>query len=210
VSGHTRLKLILGAILLLTCVAACGDGGHQVSSNAPPSDAATTAASTTAAAAATTTTTGAASFRVPGADNSIPDFGGEAPVAERERAAAALAAFLNARAGGRWAKACAYLARATHTQLERVGGAAKGNAGGCGMALRALSSGGGGGTSGLHSETLAGAVAALRVEGKRAFALYHGRDKGKYVMPMVNEGEVWKVGELAPLSYPIGASGAVP
>ena len=124
--------------------------------------------------------------------------------------AATLAAFLAARAGGEWSKACPYLARAMRAQVEKFAGAAKGSIVDCGTALRALSGGGGGGTSGLRGETLAGAPAALRVGGKSAFALYYGRDKSKYVMPMVKEGGVWKVSQLAPLSYPLGASGGAP
>ena len=82
---------------------------------------------------------GAASFRAPSGDNSIPDYGSEAPPSERERAAVALAAFLRARAGGDWATACTYLAATTRTQLERLLGGAKAKAGGCARVLAELS-----------------------------------------------------------------------
>jgi len=53
-------------------------------------------------------------------------------------------------------------------------------------------------------------VAALRVKGKGAFALFHGPNASKYVMPMVNEGGAWKMSQLAPVAYPLGAPGAAP
>lgn len=225
---------LLCAVVAVAGLAACGSGGGGASSAtataaSAPTGATTTPAITTSATPAPAARTapkapssagssssggtggGAASFRESHGDNSIPDFGSEAPLAERERAATTLAAFLAARAGGEWAKACPYLARATRAQVEKFAGATtKGNAVACGTALRALSGGGGGGTSGLRGETLAGAPAALRVGGKSAFALYYGRDKSKYVMPMVKEGDAWKVSQLAPLSYPLGASGGAP
>ena len=227
--------VLLCAVVAVAGLAACGSSGGGVSSvrttaASAPTATTTTPATTTGATPAPAAKTapkapssppsssfaaggaggGAASFREPHGDNSIPDFGGEASAGEQARAARTLAAFLDARAGGEWAKACPYLARATRAQVERFAGAAKGNAVGCGAALRALSGGGGGGRSELSGETLAGAPAALRVEGKSAFALYYGQDKSKYVMPMVKEGDAWKIGQLAPLSYPLGASGGVP
>lgn len=151
---------------------------------------------------------GAASFRAPSGDNSIPDYGSEAPPSERERATAALAAFLRARAGGDWATACTYLAAATRTQLERFLGAAKAKqAGGCARVLGELSKG-----SAAHAETLtlAGGVVALRIKGTSAFALFHGPKSSKYVMPMRSEGGAWKMSQLAPLPYPLGSTGATP
>ncbi|HWX44979.1 MAG TPA: hypothetical protein VNY52_06625, partial [Solirubrobacteraceae bacterium] len=138
----------------------------------------------------------AASFRTPGGDNSIPDYGNEAPPTERQRATAALAAFLRARANGEWSKACTYLAGTTRSQLERLAGASKGRVSGCGPILAALSKG----PASTRADTLTAGVASLRIKGNSAFALYHGPKGSKYVMPLRNEGGAWKVSELAPIA----------
>ncbi len=163
--------------------------------------------STTSASPSSASGGGAASFRASSGDNSIPDYGSEAPPSERERAAAALAAFLHARAGGDWATACMYLAAATRTQLERLLGGAKAKAGGCARVLAELSK-----STAAHAETitLTAGVAALRVKGTSAFALFHGPKGSKYVIPMRSEGGAWKMSQLAPLPYPLGSAGATP
>ncbi len=148
---------------------------------------------------------GAASFRAPSGDNSIPDYGSEASPSEREHAATALAAFLRTRANGEWAAACTYLAAATRTQFERLLGGAKAKAGGCARVLAELSK-----STAAHAETLTltAGVAALRVKGTSAFALFYGPKHSKYVMPMHNEAGAWKMSQLAPLPYPLGSAGA--
>jgi hypothetical protein len=228
-----RALLLLVALSPAAGLTACGGGGTSAST-AASSVASAPAATSTATSTPTHTATaaqppakaphqappsasggsssggGGASFREPHADNSIPDFGAEASTGELARATAALAAFLHARAGGEWAAACVYLAGPTRVQLERFGGAAKGGSKGCGTALAALSGGGGHGASPSRAETLTGSVAALRVKGNSAFALYRGPNGNKYVMPMVKEGGAWKIGQLAPIAYPIGTTGAAP
>ncbi len=231
--------LLLAAVLAAVGLAACGSGSPTsttvtVSASAP---AATSATPTTAPATTPSTPTastkpaesaarspspspspssssgsggGAAGFRARSGDNSIPNYGSEAPPTERERATTALAAFLRARAGGEWPRACTYLAATTRTQIERLLGAAKGKAqaGGCGRILAALSKG----PAAAHADslTLTGGVVALRIKGKSAFALFHGPKGSKYVMPMTSEGGAWKMSQLAPLPYPLGSAGAAP
>ena len=212
----TRLALSALAIVLLALgFAACGGSGPPRGSTAEASNpAATTAPSATSTTAATTGSAvggsgaGAAGFRVAHGENSIPDFGSEAPAAERERAAVALAAYLKARAGGEWARACVYLARSTRKRLEGYAGAAKGGSGGCGMLLGALSTGAA--VDRADPLTGGGRVVALRVQGESAFALFYGANGSKYVMPMASERGQWKVGQVAPLAYPLSASGGVP
>jgi hypothetical protein len=148
---------------------------------------------------------GATGFRTPSGDNSIPDYGSEAPAGEREHAATALAAFLRARANGEWAAACTYLATATRTQFERLLGGPKAKAGGCARVLAELSK-----STAAHAETLTltSGVAALRVKGTSAFALFYGPKHSKYVMPMRSEAGAWKMSQLEPLPYPLGSAGA--
>jgi hypothetical protein len=150
---------------------------------------------------------GAASFRAPSGDDSIPDYGSEASPSEREHAATALAAFLRARANGEWATACTYLAATTRKQFERLLGGPKAKAGGCARVLAALSK-----STAAHAETLTltAGVAALRIKATSAFALFHGPKGSKYVMPMRSEGGAWKMSQLAPLPYPLGSAGSTP
>jgi hypothetical protein len=219
--------LLLAAVLSATGVAACGGGGSSVSSTAvstvAPRVASTTTSSSAVAAAkpagraprrsspssgsaAGGSGGGAASFRAPHTDNSIPNFGSEAPASEQQRATAVLAGYLRARAGGEFSRACSYLALATRGELERLAGGANGQSKGCGAILAALSRG----PAASRADPLAGGVAALRVRAKSAFALFHGPGNSKYVMPMVSEGGAWKVSQLAPLAYPLGMPAATP
>jgi len=152
---------------------------------------------------------GAASFRVQGGDNSIPEYGQEASASERARAETTLAAYLRARARGDWQAACAELAAATRAQLEQLGRAAakaKGVTEGCGPILQTLS----GASAATRANALVSGVAALRVKGTTAFALFHGPRGSKYMVTMRQEGGAWKVSELAPIPYPLGTTPPAP
>ncbi|HWY19090.1 MAG TPA: hypothetical protein VNY27_10335 [Solirubrobacteraceae bacterium] len=239
-SSSKHALLLLAAAVSAGGLLACGEGSGSTASTATPSVASTpattsapaastptaTTPTTTATTTPTSTTTppttprpgspsgsastgsggGAASFRAPRGDNSIPDFGAEAPASERARATAALAAFLRARASGDWSTACSQLSATTRKQLETFTRASKGNAKGCGPVLAALSTG----PAASRADTLTGGVAALRIKGTSAFALFHGPHNSKYVMPLVDEGGAWKMGQLAPLPYPLGTTAAAP
>ncbi len=228
---YKRALLALLAALSTVGLAACGEGSGSTATITSTSAASTPATTSTSAPAASTPTPttpvptapttndnkpapapassasgrGAASFRVPHGDNSIPDFGAEASHGDRARATAALSAFLRARSSGDRSTACSYLAASTRKQLERFAGAAKGSSNDCATVLAAVSKGGEAGAG-----VLTGDIVALRIKGDSAFALYRGSHNGKYVMPMLNEGGAWKVNQPAPLPYPIGANAATP
>jgi hypothetical protein len=142
---------------------------------------------------------GAAEFRVPGGDNSVQEFGAEASYAELEEAGAALHGFLDARVVGEWSKACAYLSKPTIEGFEQLAARSKRKNHSCEAIMGAL-------TEGVPKSALDEAaqaeVGALRVEGDRAFLLYHGARNTDYTIPMAKEGGAWKVGALAgtPLS----------
>ena len=176
------LGRVLSALVLLAIAAAlCGCGGGASASTARSAG------------------QGAAAFRVAGADNSIPDFGTEAPAAQRRAAGAALSRYLTARAAGRWGAACAVLASAVMTQVE---GFAPGGPGGarCARGLALLPH-----ATGSPAEAPRRGLAALRRKGAGAFALYYGAHDQQYVMPMKLEGGAWKVTQPAPIAYPLGA-----
>lgn len=217
------MRILLGAMCALgaALLVGCGSSSSSTASTAPSTQASTTATATT-----TTTSTatvaphtraragstsgspkgGAARFRVARGDNSIPDFGGEASTSERQRATAALAAFLRARAHGEWAKVCTYLTRAIRREMEGFAKSSTAKTKDCGAALGALQRG----SAAERADALTGGVVSVRVKGTSAFVLFLGPHGSKYVMPMQNEGGGWKVTQTAPLAYPLGTPTANP
>lgn len=202
---------------LAALLTACGGGSGSSAPTAAQgtsSPAATTAPTTTATtpepaaranhaprSSSASTHAGSAPFRVKVGDNSIPDYGTEATASDRARAATALGAYLLARARGQWSTACAYLTSETRTKLEAFAGSSNGKPGGCGPAYRALT---GPTPAAARADVLSGGLAALRIKGEKAFALFYGPHAQKYMMPMASEGGAWKVTQIAPLPYPLG------
>jgi hypothetical protein len=146
---------------------------------------------------------GAAGFRRPGADNSIPDFGGEANAAVRAAATATLNGYLAARAGGRWSKACSYLGAAIGRQVAAFVKASQGQAPNCSVLLKTITE-----QSPEAAGPLRSPLAAFRVEGDKGFALLYGPHRQPYMIPMVREGDSWKVNQLDPVAYPPGSAPA--
>ncbi len=145
---------------------------------------------------------GSAPFRVRTGDNSIPNYGTEVPASERGDATAALSGYLAARARGDWSTACSYLGGATRRQLQVLAGGSKGKHKGCVGTYAMLSARV---PAAERANPLTGGLASLRVKGEKAFALFYGPHSQKYVMPMAIEGGAWKVTQLAPIAYPLGA-----
>lgn len=138
---------------------------------------------------------GTEQFRVPGGDNSVQEFGSEASSSEFEEAAAALHAFLDARAASDWATACEYLATDVVASLEQLtaGSQRQGDAS-CPQLLRNLS---GSATERARKEAAIADVGSIRVEGETGFALYHGARGVDYAISMTREDDGWKVATLA-------------
>ncbi len=143
---------------------------------------------------------GSSSFRTPGGDNSIQNFGEEADASEREAASAALTGYLQARADDDLAAACAYLAEAAVKPLEELASRSPQLQGkGCGEILSFLIAGV---PASTRASTLTGEIDSLRVEGERGFALYHGPKGADYFVSMLEENGEWKVGALEPSVFP--------
>jgi len=143
---------------------------------------------------------GSASFRTPGGDNSIQDFGEEADDAEREAASVVVLGFMRARAKGNWAGVCTYLAATTLKPLEELTARSpqfKGKS--CGELLETVT---GNLPASARASNISGGIDSLRVEGERGFALYHGTDGKDYFLPLVKEDGEWKVGATAPSEIP--------
>jgi hypothetical protein len=142
---------------------------------------------------------GSASFRTPGGDNSIQNYGEEADAEERAAASAVVAGFMRARASGDWAAVCGYMADATLKPLEQLASRSpqfKGKD--CAAMLEILT---GTAPDSTRASTLSGSVDSLRFKGDRGFALYHGTDGQDYYLPLVKEDGEWKVGALVPSAF---------
>ena len=138
---------------------------------------------------------GSEQFRVKGGDNSVQEFGQDAPESELDKAAASLHGFLDARAAGDWASACSYLADEIAKSLQQLSAASQESQGAdCGQLLQGLS-------KGVPRSDLAEAaianVGSLRFEGERAFLIYRGAHGVAYVVPMERTGGAWKVAALS-------------
>jgi hypothetical protein len=149
----------------------------------------------------------AAPFLVPTGDNSVPTYGSESSASQRGQAEAALRAYLAARARGEWSAACAHMGSAVRGQVELLAKAATGKARGCAEADAMLSARV---PAAARANVLSGPLAALRVKGDKAFALFYGPHAQQYMMPMAREGGTWKVNQLDPIPWPIGAPAHAP
>lgn len=199
--GAWRFALALVvAALLATAPLACGDGDPD--SSTPGSTAATTGESTASAGAGddSSVEAGSSSFRTPGGDNSVQNFGEEADAAELDAAGTALANYLRARAEDDWAGQCRYLAQAARAPLEDLASSSPQLEGkGCAAVLSGLMAGT---PKSTRANTMTAGIASLRFEGDRGFALYHGAKGVDYFVSMVKEDGEWKAGAIAPTEFP--------
>lgn len=143
---------------------------------------------------------GSAQYRVPGGDNSVQNFGEEADDATRQQAAAVLHGYLDARAAGDWARACAYLAADAREMLLEASTKSeqlKGKS--CGGIVAAFSRGA---EVTLRVEAAQADVGSLRIEDGRGFILFRGIEGTVYAAPMSEEDGRWKLATIVstPLS----------
>ncbi|MFI5027974.1 MAG: hypothetical protein ACHQCF_03210 [Solirubrobacterales bacterium] len=135
------------------------------------------------------------SFRTPGGDNSIQEYGSEASAEERASATKTISGFYAAMATEDWAKVCGLLSAKNLAALklfsEKVQ-KAKGK--GCTGILALVTPK----TSSKPPETIKGEVISLRRHGDVSFALYHGVDGKNYAYPLKLEEGSWKLTALAP------------
>jgi hypothetical protein len=137
----------------------------------------------------------ASEFLTPGGDNSIQTFGKEAGTSELQSASKALEAFMAARGGQDWETACSQLAAEAFEPLEGITAPGSGCVGTLAAVAKRLG-------QAAWTNTMTGPIAALRHEGERAFALYHGTADTDYFIQMTYEGGEWKVAALEPTAFP--------
>lgn len=122
-------------------------------------------------------------------------YGTEAQVGERVEAAAALQAFLDARAAGQWQRACSYLAASIDSQLKKLSERAPSAEGvDCPQLLKGLSAVA---SPSALARSAKIKVISFRVEAGRAFILYRNADGATTASPMVREHGGWRIASLS-------------
>jgi len=168
------IALLASGILAVVGAAGCGGSGSGGSSTA-----------------ATTTAHLNKKFVVDPQNKSIVRFGKPASEAEREAASAVLEPNLKARQEADWTEQCATLSKFVVNQVKKE---FKGKTcvASIESAAKPLAK-----SKPARVDTLGGPIDLLRVEGPRAYALYHGTDGKAYAIRMEREpGGDWKVGAL--------------
>jgi hypothetical protein len=178
-----RCFLAIAALLALTALSV-GCGGSSSESNG-----------STGATAENVSAEGISAFLKPGSStNKLVRFGKEASAAEREAASTVLAENSEAREAGDFDKQCATLAFAGADNIAAT------ETGAAAMKLcprnlaelsRPLNK-----TKSVRINTFDGEIDSLRVKGKQAQALYHGKDNKDWAVPMVKERGGWKVAAI--------------
>jgi hypothetical protein len=139
---------------------------------------------------------GSKQYVVKGGDNSVQEFGKEAPSGEFDAAATALHNFLDARAEGNWAAACNYMSKGAREGFEKLAERAESiEDKSCGGILEKLTNPAA--KQALKEEAAKADAGSLRVEGDRSFVIYTAGEKTILAMPMAHEGGAWKVAGLA-------------
>jgi hypothetical protein len=135
-------------------------------------------------------------FIIPGGDNVVQFFGQEAPAAEREEVSRLIHAWMKTRVAKEWAKDCGFFSQVYIRPLVKDAKlVSHGKATNCPEALAFF----GPGASGTSGNTLTGPIDSLRVRGVRAFAQWHGPKQVDWVLPLRNEGGVWKIEGAGPV-----------
>jgi hypothetical protein len=173
-SKNLGLLVLVG--LLAVVVAACGGGSSSSSTDSAEAEP-------------------AKAFIVKGEANNFVIFGHESGAVDREAASKVLGENLEAREAHDWAGQCATLSRRTVKEVEHEAEFIAGHRRPCPQELAKLAE-----TAPPYvlADTLSGPIAALRIEGNKGIALYHGENKN-YAMPMKKEGGEWKVDKLTTL-----------
>ncbi len=129
--------------------------------------------------------------------NELVEFGAEATPSTREAANAVIEKSFTARAAANFAAQCATLSKKAVEQINATahvspsGKAPKGCAGKLKELATPL-----GKSKEAREDRLAEPIPAMRVKGKKAFALFHGTEGKDWVIPLEQEDGEWRVAAL--------------
>lgn len=191
-----NLTLIAVGLLLVVVLTSCGGssgdttGGGPTNAGSTESSAASTGSTSTSPLPATTQQETRTSPPAPGFSKKAKPaaFGYEASAEEREQASQILEKSLKARAAPDYATQCKTLSQSIIEAIEKSRYHLN-----CPQTLRIedlLT------PPGKTADTMQGPIAALRVQGPVAYALYHGKGGNDYAMKMELENGEWKVAEV--------------
>lgn len=171
--GVRGMRTAVLAVLLAAALAAtgCGGGGGTSTSTAP----------TTRSAAAVN------------GEKSIEEFGSEAEGSARAALLTAFTGYLDAIAARDYAAACPHLAATVRSSLEQFA-PPRLRAKGCAAILPKLLAST---APAIARQQAAGRIVKVRIEGDRAFVVFHAPGAKLNQMPMAREGGDWKVGLAA-------------
>lgn len=186
--SRRKIAIALVAAQLAAVGAGCGSSGSSSSDSSSSGEA-------------------SAEFIRPGKKNGIATYGKEADNAEREAASRVLEENLQARADGNWSAQCASLSALAIREIERASSGLGGA--GCANSLKSLAQPLAR-TKLSRANNMTGPIAALRVEGNKGFALYHGTNDTDYAMPLLKEKGKWKVAAVLTQEIPKGGSTTPP
>jgi hypothetical protein len=191
---------LLTGVLVLVAVPGCGGGnaggtGSRSSDTTSSSSKVTKPENETQNAAKDEPST---EFQGSGPNAELVKFGEEANTAERETVSSVVEDNLQARAAGDWESQCATLATPIVKGIEKTA-KALGAGAGCTKALEAQAKPA---PASARANPMIEPVAALRIEGPRGFALFHGVKGKDYAMPVLMEGGEWKVASLVTEEVP--------
>jgi hypothetical protein len=162
-------------VVVVLCAIGCGGGGSGSTRGAEESDA------------------HAQQPNSQGAEARIEGYGGEATGSSRAAVLAAFHRYLEAIGAGEYSSACANLAGFARHSLGQLAGEA-GSGLHCAAILPEFLTASAGATA---RQQVAGAVRKVRVQGERAFIVFHAPGARLYQMTMTREGGRWKVATVS-------------
>ena len=181
-------RQLLVAFVIALAVAGCGGSSSSSSNGSPPAE----GSASSGVSPQEPSGEAASSFLKPkNPGNKYVRFGREGTSTAREAASQVLIQSFIARQAGDFATQCRTLTRAAKAEVAGVEKPSAARAA-CPKALQKLAEPLSG-TKEARKNTLGGPIDALRIEGKKAYALFHGTDGKNYAMPMTMEAGAWKV-----------------
>jgi hypothetical protein len=132
----------------------------------------------------------------PGGDNSIQEYGSEAPAATHKALAPLVDSYVNAHARAQWGEVCSDLSAATLRELQQfVAGSKQLANAGCEKILSTLNESP---SAFIRSQKGRTNLFSVRVEGSSAFAIFRASNGFFLYLPLIREGGAWKVTQVTP------------
>jgi hypothetical protein len=172
-SGSPAIAVAALLVLSAFSIAGCGGGGAGIS---------------------TSTSTASGRHAESGGEKSIEGFGAEAEGSSRVALQAAFHAYLGAIAARRYPSVCSRLSRAVKHSLSQLP-AGRSTHPRCASILPGLLSPS---AAAIARQEATGRITKVRVQGGRAFIVFHAPGARLYQLPMLREGGRWKASIVAP------------